>query len=113
MNPKRIAIATTIGLLCGAYCAYATSQMENPATGAPFGIFILLSIVYNRALIGFVIGIAGSIKLHPVLRGAILGAIVSFALTIPAFEQGTGALILVPFGVVYGIIADFVATKLS
>nr|QNO52897.1 hypothetical protein PANBHIFL_00012 [Methanosarcinales archaeon ANME-1 ERB6] len=87
--------------------------MENPATGAPFSIFILLSIVYNRALIGFVIGIADGIKLHPVLRGAILGAIVSFAITIPAFEQGTGALILVPFGVVYGIIADFVATKLS
>jgi hypothetical protein len=87
--------------------------MENPATGAPFSIFILLSIVYNRALIGFVIGIADGIKLHPVLRGAILGTIVSFAMTIPAFEQGAGALILVPFGVVYGIIADFVATKLS
>ncbi|RLG33847.1 hypothetical protein DRN97_04050 [Methanosarcinales archaeon] len=113
MNRKRIAIATTIGLLCGLYCAYAASQMENPATGAPFGIFILLSIVYNRALIGFVIGIADGIKLHPVLRGAILGAIVSFVMTIPAFEQGTGALILVPFGVVYGIIADFVATKFS
>jgi hypothetical protein len=113
MNPKRIAIATTIGLLCGAYCTYATSQMENPTTGAPYGVFILLSIVYNRTLIGFVIGIADGIKLHPVLRGAILGAIVSFAMTIPAFEQGTGALILVPFGIAYGIIADFVATKLS
>ena len=113
MNAKRIAIAATIGLLCGLYCAYATSQMENPTTGAPFSIFILLSIVYNRALIGFVIGIADGIKLHPVLRGAILGAIVSFAMTIPAFEQGAGALILIPFGVVYGIITDFVATKFS
>jgi hypothetical protein len=113
MNSKRIAIATTIGLLCGLFCAYATSKMENPATGAPFGIFILLATVYNRALIGFVIGIADGINLHPVLRGAILGAVVSFAMTIPAFEQGTGALILVPFGVVYGIIADFLATKFS
>jgi len=52
MNPKRIAIATVIGL----FCAYATSKMENPATGAPFG-------VYNRALIGFVMGIADGIKL--------------------------------------------------
>jgi len=87
--------------------------MEDPTTGAPFGIFILLAIAYNRALIGFVIGIADGIHLHPVLRGAILGAILSFAITIPAFEQGTGALIMVPFGVVYGIIADFVATKFS
>jgi ABC-type branched-subunit amino acid transport system permease subunit len=47
MNVKRIAIATTIGLLCG----------------------------------------------------AILGAIVHFAIGIPAFERGTSALIMVSFGV--------------
>ena len=61
MNVKRIAIATTIGLLCG----------------------------------------------------AIWSAIVRFAIAIPAFEQGTSALIMVPFGVVYGIIEDCMATKFS
>jgi len=107
MNTKRVIIATVIGGLCGIFCAYG-AVWKYPGR---FGMLILASIIYNRALLGFVIGIADNIKVHSIARGAILGAIVSIAMAIPSGISG--ALTLVAFGIVYGIITDFVATKLS
>lgn len=106
LNVKRVITATVIGTLCGIFCAYGT-VWKYPGQ---FGILILASLVYNRMLIGFIIGIADNIKTHPVIRGAILGAIISTAIAIPASE---GGLILIAFGIVYGIITDFIATKIS
>lgn len=60
---------------------------------------------------GFVIGIADNIEVHPIVRGLILGAVVSVAMAMPSGFWGI--LTLVAFGIVYGIITDFVATKLS
>lgn len=107
MNIKRIIIAMAIGMLCGIFCAYGTIW-KYPGQ---FGMPILASIVYNRALMGFVIGIADNIKVHPIVRGAVLGAIVSIAIGIPSGISGV--LTLTAFGIVYGIITDLVATKLS
>ena len=107
MNAKRIIIATAIGLLCGIFCA-SGAAWKYPGQ---FEMLILASIVYNRVLLGFVIGIADHIKAHPILRGSILGAIVSIAIGIPSGLSG--GLTLVAFGIVYGTIADFVATRWS
>ncbi len=106
MKTKRIIIATVVGLFCGIFCAYGT-VWKYPGR---FGVLILASIIYNRALAGFVIGIADNIKLHPVVRGAVLGAVVSTAIAIPS---GSGGLILIAFGVVYGVITDLAATKIK
>ena len=113
MNAKRIAIATTIGLLCGLFCAYGTSTMENPNFVITTGL--LAAIVYNRMLIGFVVGIADDIKLHPVLRGTLIGAGITMAMSIFSIVDGdaVGGLTLIGFGVAYGIIADVIATKFS
>jgi type III secretory pathway component EscS len=113
MNTKRVLIATVIGALSGIFCAYGTSQLENPAF--PITMGLLASVFYNRLLIGIFVGIADNIKLNPVIRGAILGAIVTMAMSIIPIVDGqlSGGLILIGFGVVYGIIADVVATKLS
>lgn len=72
-------------------------------------------IVYNRILIGLFVGVGDNITLHPVIRGALLGAIISLAMAIlPMIDTGlTDGLTLIAIGVVYGIIADFVATKFS
>ena len=67
MNGKRIAIATVIGLLCGLFCAHGTSTLEDQNFVATTGL--LVAIVYNRVLIGFVVGIGEDIKIHPILRG--------------------------------------------
>ncbi|MFV9677960.1 MAG: hypothetical protein ACNYVW_09980 [Methanosarcinales archaeon] len=114
MNTKRILIATAIGLLCGFFCAYGTMMMaETGELNFELTTGILASIVYNRVLIGFVIGIADNIKLHPVLRGAIIGAVITMAMSIISIVDGDimSGLTLIGFGVVYGIIADVVATK--
>ncbi|MDI6730693.1 MAG: hypothetical protein QMD06_04045 [Candidatus Altarchaeum sp.] len=113
MNTKRVLIATVIGLLCGLFCAYGTVSMENHSFVITTGI--LASIVYNRILIGFVVGISDGIKLHPVIRGAIIGAGITMAMSIISIVDGDviEGLVLILFGVVYGIIADVVATKFS
>ncbi len=113
MNTKRVLIATAIGLLCGLFCAYGTATMENPGFVITTGI--LASTVYNRMLIGFVVGISDGIKLHPVIRGAIIGAGITMAMSIIPIVDGNavGGLVFIGFGVVYGIIADVVATKFS
>jgi hypothetical protein len=106
MNTKRVVVATIIGTLCGLFCAYGT-VVKFPGQ---FGILMLAAIMYNRALIGFVIGIADTIKVYSVIRGVILGAIVSIAMAIPA---GMDGFILVAFGMAYGAITDVIATKLA
>ena len=113
MNGKRKAIATVIGLLTGLFCAYGTSTMEDPSFVVTTGLLAL--IVYNRILIGLFIGVGDNIPLHPVIRGALIGALLSLAMAImPMIDIGlTDGLTLIGFGVVYGIIADVVATKFS
>jgi hypothetical protein len=113
MNLKRVLIATVIGALCGVYCAYGTATMDDPNFVATTGI--LVSIFYNRVLIGFVVGIGDGINIHPVLRGGLIGAGVTMTMSIiPLIDgQPMGGLILLVFGIVYGIIADVVATRFS
>jgi hypothetical protein len=72
------------------------------------GTLALIGTVYNRTLIGIVIGIGDNIDLHPVLRGAIIGVIVSLAMAI--FD---GAWILLGFGIVYGILTDVITSGLE
>ena len=115
MNSKRIVIATTIGLLSGLFCAYGTIWIAKSEPELVITTGLLALIVYNRILIGFFIGMGDNITLHPVIRGALLGATISLAMAImPMIDTGiTDGLTLIGFGVVYGIIADFVATKFS
>ncbi len=115
MNGKRIAIATVIGLLCGLYCAYGTIWIAESKPELVITTGLLALIVYNRILIGLFVGVADNIPLHPVFRGALIGAIISLAMAImPMIDTGlTDGLTLIAFGVVYGLIADLVATKLS
>ena len=92
MNTKRVIIATVMGGLCGIFCVYG-AVWKYPGR---FGMLILASIIYNRALLGFVIGIADNIKIHPIAKGAILGAIVSIAMAIPSGISGGLTLVLRP-----------------
>lgn len=114
MNPKRVVIATIIGVLSGIYCSGSIAMSPNP--GFPLTLGLLIgSFFYNRVLIGFVVGIADHIGLHPVIRGGLIGAIVTLTISLIPIIDGEpfGGLILLVFGVVYGIIADVVATRFS
>ena len=104
MNVKRLVIATILGILCGLFCVYGT-MTKFPGE---FGTLMLIGIVYNRAIIGIVIGTSDNIDLHPAVRGAIIGIVVSIAMAI--FDA---AWIVVGFGLVYGILIDVVTSKLE
>ena len=107
MKAKRLVIATILGILCGLFCMYGTiTKFPEFAADTLF----LIGIVYNRALIGVVIGIADNIDLHPALRGAVIGVVVSMAMAIFSAE---GMLALLGFGLVYGVLIDVVTSRLE
>jgi MFS family permease len=112
VNPKRIAITTAIGILTGAWCA-GSLLIAAPPGVTPEPWFMLM-IFYGRTLQGFTIGFAETIPLRPILRGAVLGALFSLLLCIVPVNAHNyfGAAMLLVFGIIYGILADVIATWL-
>jgi len=115
MNGKRIAIATVIGLLCGLFCAYGTIWIAETKPALVVTTGLLAVVVYNRVLLGLFVGLGDNIPLHPVIRGALIGVIISLAMALMnmidvGISEGAA---FIGFGIVYGIIADVVATKFS
>lgn len=51
-----------------------------------------------------------TIKVNTIIRGIIIGAIISMTMAIPA---GLDGLKLIAFGIAYGAITDVIATKLA
>jgi MFS family permease len=110
IQKKRIAITTAIGILTGIYCAGSLLFAAPPGiTPEPW---FMIMIFYGRTIQGFVIGFADGIPLHPAIRGAGLGVIFSFLLCIvPLFAHNYfGAVMLLIFGIIYGILADGIAS---
>lgn len=109
MKMKRLIISLIIGALSGLFCIFWT-YLEM--SGFETTIQYLLTIFYNRLLIGFMVAISDSLKIinrdpqNSILRGAIIGAIISLVLYIQ-----TGSIGFIPTGIVFGVIADFLATK--
>ncbi len=113
VQKKRIAITTAIGILTGLYCAGSLLVFAPPGvTPEPW---FMVMIFYGRTLQGFVIGCADGIPLIPAVRGAALGAIFSLLLCIvPLFAHNyTGAGLLFVFGIIYGVLADWIASRLE
>ena len=123
---KRKLISVLLGLGFGFLCAHLAHQspelaaIENYWTSASAWV-----IIYNRVLIGFFVFTAGAFtvhpifkfRIHPILRGAACGALVSLinaigVLTMPEMENLTqifwGTIIT---GAIYGAIIDLVATR--
>jgi hypothetical protein len=107
LNTRRIKISVALGVVAGAICLYVTLTSIPGVLTLP----VLATIFYDRVLLGFVVGIAYGLKIHPFIRGAIIGAVVSLLIAIPSGIIG-GAL-LMGAGIVYGMIIDLVATKFS
>ena len=111
VRKKRIVITTAIGILTGLYCAGSLLFLAPPGvTPEPW---FMAMIFYGRTIQGLVIGFADGIPLHPAVRGAALGAIFSLLLCIvPLFAHNyTGAGLLFVFGIIYGVLADWIASR--
>lgn len=122
---KRLLISSLLGIGFGLLCVYLASTKDPSMWDTSSPVF--WSIVYNRFLIGFVIGIAGFMTKHPCfnfkvpawLRGIKIGAMISLAMAIntllaPGMESSELWKLFwltILSGAIYGLIIDVVATK--
>lgn len=101
----RLKTALITGAILGVVCILGVGFR----VGYRGEFLFLLAMWYNRVLMGLVIGVAyGWMTGQPLLRGLILGTLISFA-----FFFSTGFRDVPGFfaGGVYGVIIDWVATK--
>ena len=102
---KRTLIATILGIAAGFVCYLGGMY----GAGIEFTIPMILATIFNRAILGFVIGISGLKKLHYMLHGVIIGAVVS----VPFALSGgiSGLLMFTLFGIIYGFLIELLTTK--
>jgi len=105
---KRLLVSVIAGAILGVFCvvgAQARSTVDYSTT-------YLFSFWFNRLLMGIVIGLfvaEPNIK-KALLRGAIIGIIISFAFySSDGFNDHIGFLV----GAVYGVIIEFAALKIK
>jgi len=102
-------MSTILGVVAGLLCI-GGSVFLNPGISAMY----LFHIMYLRIVLGFFIGILDNIKLiehkigNPIIRGAIIGAILSIPLLMVPVPTNLNYLIA---GIVFGILIDFIASK--
>jgi hypothetical protein len=105
---KRLTIATLFGVASGFVCyAFASSEQE-------MALWMAVSIIISRTLIGFAIGISRFKMKHWALHGAIMGFVFSlpgsFAVMAgpanPDFAPSTMFFMTLFMGVFYGVIIE-------
>jgi len=111
---KRIGSATLIGAILGILCILGAGGRIGGWSGNEI---LLIGLWYNRVIMGLLIGFAGDLILikkgnnskwlNSILRGAILGLLVSLQ-----FYLSTNLLDLLSFlaGIMYGIVIDLLCT---
>jgi hypothetical protein len=114
MNIKRIGLATLLGAILGIFCIIGAGGRVGGWVGNEI---LLIGLWYNRVVMGVLIGFAGTLEmintgkkskwLNSILRGAILGLVVSLQ-----FFLSTEFLDPLTFlaGILYGIIIDLIPT---
>jgi len=108
MNTKRVTVCTILGAIAGLICFLLAKN--SAAVPAMMGNKMMLGIILNRALIGFVIGISGWKKINIYLHGAVIGLIVSLLMAV--YADVRGAILILIAGAVWGILIEFIATNL-
>ena len=101
---KRILVTTLLGFVFGVVC-WLLASSGQPSMQAPMA----WSIIFSRALIGFVIGISAW-KINYMLHGIVLGFVVSIpmalgGLSIQGFKIFLGTLIM---GIIYGFLIELI-----
>lgn len=103
MRGLRVLVTTILGFVFGIICWLLASSGEE------MGAAVAWSIILNRALLGFVIGISAW-KINYVLHGIILGFIVSIPMAVSSlgfkgFKIFLGTLIM---GIIYGFLIELI-----
>jgi hypothetical protein len=114
INLKRLIICVLLGLLSGIICAVGSSILQP--TAYPVGINFIIYIIYNRIILGFMIGLIEDLKIikskmvNSLLRGALFGALVS---TIMVIIPELASINFLVVGILFGILIDLIASKLA
>lgn len=99
---KRMKVSLIGGALLGIICVVG-AYIRSGYTASPFFVF---SLWYNRVIIGLAVGAPWKVttRSEALLRGAILGLLVSFA-----FYSSTGFKDPVSFaaGIIYGVLLEW------
>ena len=108
---RRVLLALLTGAVLGVFCILGASIRM----GWGGNQLLIFSLWYNRLIMGLVIGLAGDLKimegeLNWLLRGALLGLIVSAAYFLTA---GAGDWVSFIAGVIYGVIIEAVLNRYS
>jgi hypothetical protein len=102
---KRVAATTILGFIAGIVCW----QLGASGGQVQYTTPMIVSTILNRAFIGFVIGISGW-GINYLLHGALIGALGGLQMAVYANENGF--IMITVGGIVYGIVIEFVTTKL-
>jgi len=110
-NKKRLKISLICGALLGIICILGVGLR----LGFEDNVLFILATWYNRVIMGLVIGLAGGIilikgKFNPILRGFLLGLMISFALFLSTQLRDPLGFMA---GIAYGVIIDYLASKYS
>ena len=108
---RKLSIALGSGAVLGIFCIIGASIR----VGWSGNQLLILSLWYNRLVMGLLIGLAGDLRLvngefNWVLRGALLGLVVSAAYFLTA---GAGDWVSFLAGVVYGVIIEYILRRLK
>jgi len=108
---KRLFIALGSGAVLGVFCILGASIR----VGWSGNQLLIISLWYNRLVMGLLIGLAGDLKLlkgesNWILRGAFLGLMVSAAYFLTA---GANDWVSFLAGVVYGMIIEYILRRFN
>ena len=95
-------VSTFLGFLFGLLCAWMSTIFKPVGEPTLLG---LIGVVYNRALIGFLIGISKNF-LPKVAKGLIIGALISYTMVLPVY--GLKGLGFAVFGAIYGALIELI-----
>ncbi|UWG47852.1 putative membrane protein [Halanaeroarchaeum sp. HSR-CO] len=106
---KRLAIGVGMGAILGVFCIVGVGLR----TGFQDNELFLVSMWYNRVVMGLVIGLAGGLRIvdsdrNVLVRGFVLGLVVTTAITLTSEFRDWPSFFA---GLAYGVIIDWTATK--
>jgi hypothetical protein len=106
----RLLVTTILGFLFGIVCWLLASSGQQQMPPDMSRTAMSLSIIFSRALIGFVIGVSAW-KINHMIHGIVIGFIVSIpmalgSLAFQGFKIFLGTLIM---GVIYGFLIELIS----
>lgn len=104
MKNKRFTISVILGAILGIFCIIGAGLRLGFSGNELF----LFATWYNRVILGIVIGLLPKTKFNTIIRGGVIGLVVSLSLFLATnFRDVPGFFA----GVAYGMIIDYIASK--